>query len=54
MKIQDLLDKINEANVGLWDMPRYTVTIKDSKGNIVSISDLKVDSEKENITIRLK
>lgn len=35
-------------------MSHYTITIKDSKGNMVLISDLKIDSEKENITIRLK
>jgi hypothetical protein len=54
MKVQDLLDKVGEADVGLWDMPRYKIIIQDSKRNTVTVDTIKVDSEKETITIRLK
>jgi hypothetical protein len=54
MKVQDLLDKVGEAEVGLWDMPRYKIIIQDSNRKTVNVENIKVDSEKETITIRLK
>lgn len=54
MKISDLLDKIAEANVNLWEMKEYSLVVRDSTGKELKLEDLKVNSDNKTIRIKVK
>lgn len=53
MSIQDLLEKVAEAGVSLWDMKKYTFTIRDSDGKECMVKDIKIDSENKKIKVKI-
>jgi hypothetical protein len=54
MKIQTLIDKISEQDIGLWDMPGFSVIIRDTNGKTLNVDDIKVDADKKTVRIRVK
>lgn len=52
MTIQDILDKVSEAGVPLWDMKSYGFVIRDSSGIVYKVIDIKIDEEKQLIKIK--
>lgn len=54
MNISDLLNKVSEAGVSLWDLQEYHLVIKDSNNNPINIGELKVDADKKTINIKTK
>jgi len=54
MTIQDLLDKVSEAGVSLWDLKTYGFSIKDEDGNTYRVSDIKIDENNKKIKIKIE
>ena len=53
MSIQDLLEKVAEAGVSLWDVKKYSFTIRDSNGNEKTIKDIKIDPDNKKIKVKI-
>jgi hypothetical protein len=51
MKIQELIEKIAEENIQLWDMPQFSLIMRDETGKSLMIKNMKVN--KENKTVRI-
>ena len=54
MSIQDLLDKVAEEGVSLWDMKTYSFTIVGPDGNVLDVKDIKIDSDNRKIKLKLE
>lgn len=53
-KIQDLLDKVAESGVGFYALKSYTIVIKDTNGNTLSIGSISVVEDKKQVVIKLE
>jgi hypothetical protein len=51
MKIKDLIDKVVEENIQLWDMPDFTLIVRDASGKNLTVDNIKIN--KDNKTIRI-
>lgn len=54
MKIKTLIEKISEEDVALWDMQEFSVIIRDTSGKTLNVDDIKVDTDKKTVRIRVK
>lgn len=54
MTIQELLEKVAESGVSLWDLKGYTLVIVDSAGKEKSIKDFTVKEDSKTIRVKLK
>lgn len=54
MSIQDLLDKVIEEGVSLWDMKSYTFKIIGPDGKQLIVKDIKIDPENRKIKLKLE
>lgn len=54
MSIQDLLEKVAEKGVSLWDMKSYTFTIMGPDGDQLIVKDIKIDSDNRKIKLKLE
>jgi hypothetical protein len=54
MKIQDLITKITDLNISLWDAPSLNLVIKNNNDEEVTIKKIKVDKDQDTIFIHLK
>lgn len=51
MKISDIINKVVEENVSLFEMNDYSIVIKDLNGKEMKIDNLKVKSDRKTIFI---
>jgi ABC-type transporter MlaC component len=54
MNIADLLNKVSEAGVSLWDLQEFKLSVRDENNKPVNIADMKIDSDNKNIIIKMK
>ena len=54
MSIQDLLDKVIEEGVSLWDMKSYTFTIIGPDGSTLEVKNIKIDTDNRKIKLKLE
>lgn len=54
MKVQELLEKVSEQGVGLYELKGYSLVVRDTDGDEKTIEKLTVDEEKKQIRIKLK
>lgn len=54
MSIQDLLDKVDEAGVSLWEMKSYSFTIVGPDGSKLEVKDIKIDEDNRKIKLKLE
>jgi hypothetical protein len=52
--IKELIEKVSEQDVGLWEMRQFSITIRDTKGRMLRVTDIKVDPDKKNIRIKVE
>ena len=52
--VKELIEKVSEQNVGLWEMRQFSITIRDSRGRMLKVADIKVDADKKNIRIKVE
>lgn len=53
MKIQEIIDKVTEE-YSLFEMPEFTVKIKDGDGKIYTINDLSMNGDDKEIEITIE
>jgi hypothetical protein len=53
MRIQNILDKLDEENISLWDLKSFTITITDSDGKQRKIKNFKLNADDKTIRVRL-
>lgn len=54
MQIQDLLDKVGEYDVGLFELKSFKIDIRNSSNKTLTIDSLKVDEDGKKIIIKVK
>lgn len=52
--IQDLLEEVAASGVGLYELKSYSIIIKDSNGNEMSIADIKVSEDNKEVQIKVR
>lgn len=53
MTVQDLLDKVAEQGIALYEMRRFSLSVRDSDGSTKTIESLSIDENKKMIKIKL-
>lgn len=54
MTIQDILDKVAEQGISLWDLKGYNLKIFDARGKEIDIKNFKITEDTKEIKVRLK
>jgi len=54
MKIQELLDKVGEYDIGLFELTSFSIDIRNSSNKTLTIDSLKIDEKSKKIIIKVK
>ena len=52
--VKDLIEKVSEQDVSLWDMQQFSLIIRDANGKTLSVEDVKVNADNKTIRIKVK